>query len=151
MELFSFRFFCYQIWSTFAKILFTNSFNLRQLIVFFMMMAFLAQSFSKAFIIVDYYANTAAFEQDCENKAMPEMQCHGKCQMQKKIAQEEKKDQNSTDRKAENKSEIVSTAGSFTAAITYPNPTLIKITRQLYQQRGKSLLLSSDFFQPPRA
>lgn len=72
-----------------------------------MLLAFAVQTFNKAFIVVEYFTNTKAFEKLCENKARPQLQCKGKCQMVKKLKEQEKKDEQVPERKAENKDEVV--------------------------------------------
>lgn len=65
----------------------------KQLTVLFIMLAFLMQTFNKIFIVTEYYTNTASFAKNCENKSKPQLHCNGKCQMMKKLKQEENKDQ----------------------------------------------------------
>jgi len=77
------------------------------------LVAFAMQTFYKAFIVVDYFTNTKAFAKNCENKAIPQMHCNGKCQMMKKLKQEEKKDEQNPERKTENKNEIILSSKSF--------------------------------------
>jgi len=72
-----------------------------------------AQTFSKTFITAGYYANTAAYAKNCENKAKPQMRCNGKCQLMKKLKQEENKDKQNPDRKTDNKEEILSSRSFF--------------------------------------
>ena len=78
------------------------------------MFAFSAQVFSQATIVMDYYANTTAYSQKCENKARPQMHCKGKCQMMKKLKEEEKKEQQTPGRKAEQKNEVLSSKSFYT-------------------------------------
>ena len=78
------------------------------------MFALSAQVFSKATIIMDYYANTTAYSKKCENKARPGMHCKGKCQMMKKLKEEEKKEQETPGRKTELKIEVLSSRSFFT-------------------------------------
>jgi hypothetical protein len=75
--------------------------------VLLLMVALMAQSFNRVFIIVDYYANTASFAEKCENKARPSMHCNGKCQMIKKLKQEENKENKSPGKRNENRNELV--------------------------------------------
>lgn len=77
------------------------------------MLAFALQTFSRTFVVFDYFANTKAYTKKCENKARPKMHCNGKCQMMKKLKQEEKKDEQNPERKAENKNEFVLSSKSF--------------------------------------
>jgi hypothetical protein len=86
----------------------------RQITVLILLFSFSAQVFSQATIIMDYYANTTAYSKKCENKARPQMHCKGKCQMMKKLKEEEKKEQEAPCRKAELKIEVLSSKSFFT-------------------------------------
>ena len=63
----------------------------KQLTAAFLLLAFVAQTFKGPFILVDYYANTAAFAKNCINKAIAKMHCNGKCQLMKQLAGRTKK------------------------------------------------------------
>jgi len=78
------------------------------------MLAFLAQTFSKSFIVADYYMNTGAFAKNCVNKAKPKMHCNGKCQMMKKLKEQEKKEEQAPERKTELKTDVLSSKSFFT-------------------------------------
>ena len=78
----------------------------KQSIAALLILAFTASTFCRTVIVLDYYTSTAAFAKDCINKAIPKMHCNGKCQMMKKLEQEEQKDQDNPERKSENKNEI---------------------------------------------
>lgn len=79
------------------------------------------------------------------------MHCNGKCQMMKKLQQEEKKDQENPERKAENKNEIILSTKSFFANV--PTQYLIdsKSKKLLPSSDGKSIDRSFDIFHPPQA
>jgi len=79
----------------------------------FLLIAFAAQTFSQAVIVLDYYANRTSFAKHCENKAIPRMHCNGKCQMMKKIKEQEKQEQQNQEQKLENKNEVVSSRSFF--------------------------------------
>ncbi|MFT3979304.1 MAG: hypothetical protein QM687_02465 [Ferruginibacter sp.] len=93
----------------------------RQITALMLLLAFALQTFNKAFIMVDYYANTGAYAKNCENKAKPKLHCNGKCQMMKKLKEEEKKEQQNPERKAENKNEIVLSSRSFFPVLSPAN------------------------------
>lgn len=76
--------------------------------------AFVAQTFHKSFLVFDYYANTAAYAKSCVNKARPKLHCNGKCQMMKKLREEEKKEDKNPLRKAEFKDEVLSSKSFYT-------------------------------------
>jgi hypothetical protein len=115
-------------------------------IIFFA--AFLAQTFSKSFVMADYYTNTSKYAKNCENKAKPKMHCNGKCQMMKKLQQEEKKDQENPERKGENKNEIVLSSKSFFTTVSNYR---IHLTKRLYPtlQSPKETDRSFEVFHPP--
>ena len=72
---------------------------LKQITVLFLIAAISLQSFNKAVIYIGYAGNTAAFSRNCENKSQPVMHCNGKCQMMKKMHEQEKKDSQAPTRK----------------------------------------------------
>jgi len=57
--------------------------------------------------VLSFYANRARYARVCENRTMPFLHCNGKCQLAKKLRQEEKKDQQNPERKLENKNEVI--------------------------------------------
>lgn len=55
-------------------------------------MSMFMQSFNKVAIIIDYVVNKDFIANTlCENKEKPELKCHGKCQMSKRLVAEERK------------------------------------------------------------
>src|SRR6187399_65389 len=93
---------------------------LNQLTAFVFLLSFALQTFSKALIVVGYFANNSAYAQNCENKAKPKMHCSGKCQMLKKLHSEEKKDDQYPQRRAENKDETTLSSKSFFCILSIP-------------------------------
>jgi len=80
----------------------------RQLLAAVLMLAFTVQTFNQGLIVFGFYANQDAIARKlCVNKAKPKMLCHGKCQLMKKLQEEEKKDKENSERKIDNKAEIV--------------------------------------------
>jgi hypothetical protein len=79
-------------------------------------LALLAQTFDSAFITFGYYMNTSAYSKTCENKDKPMLHCCGKCQLRKRLQQEEK-DKQAADKRGENKNEIVLSSRSFFTTI----------------------------------
>ena len=123
------------------------SISYKQIAALFFLAALLAQTFSKGFIIADYYTNAATYAKNCVNKAMPKMHCNGKCQLMKKLKQEESRDNQNQERKSDHKNEVLFLTAShyeiqlFSSSLItcyppYNNPAANKI--------------AFDFFQPPR-
>lgn len=80
----------------------------RQIVVILLVIAFAGQTFNKSLLFMSYYANPAAFAEKCINKSRPMMHCNGKCQVMKKMQEEERKEKEDLERKAENKVEYFS-------------------------------------------
>jgi hypothetical protein len=110
----------------------------KKITAFVFLLAFAVQTFSKALVVFDYFTNTKTYAKNCENKAKPKLHCNGKCQMMKKLKQEEKKDEQNPERKAENKNEVVLSSKSFyptlkftisSQEINFPSITLGKANK----------------------
>ncbi|CAN5756158.1 hypothetical protein BH11BAC4_BH11BAC4_22320 [soil metagenome] len=114
------------------------------------LLAFASQTFYKAFIIFDYAANTRAYAKNCVNKARPKMHCNGKCQVMKKLQEEERKDAQNAERKSENKNENILSSKSFFATTTASTTQQIIITYPSLQA-GKVKKMPRAVFHPPTA
>jgi len=119
----------------------------RQLTAIFLFAAFVAQTFNGGFVTINYFTNPAAFAKNCINKAKPKMQCNGKCQIMKKLQEEEKKEQQLPERKFENKIEVFSSE-SFYYGLTIP---VISAKKTIPQEANNNPQdISQDFFHPPQ-
>lgn len=103
------------------------------------------QTFNRLVIVTEYYTNTAAFAKNCENKAKPQLHCNGKCQMMKKLKQEEKKDQQNSERKSY-QHEVLSSK-SFFVVINLHTYFIKRSYPFLYQSTHDGI--SSLIFRPP--
>lgn len=112
-----------------------------------LLIAFTAQTFNGAFIKLDYYVNPAAFAKKCINKAQPKMHCNGKCQVMKKMQEEEKKEQENRERKWDNKITVLSSK-SFFCRLDYKAILIFK------PSQVQNILLVKDVslsvFRPPQ-
>ncbi len=95
-------------------------FMFRQVTAILLLLAFSAQTFSSPFVMLDYYVNTAAYAKNCVNKARPKMHCNGKCQVMKKLQEEEKKEQQNAERKPAYKVQVLSSRSFFSLLIIPP-------------------------------
>ncbi|HTD93497.1 MAG TPA: hypothetical protein VK644_06785 [Chitinophagaceae bacterium] len=73
----------------------------------------MAQMFGREFYYVDYYMDSAAYAKNCVNKARPKMHCNGKCQLMKKIQEQEKKDQENQEHSSVYKVQVLSSRSWF--------------------------------------
>lgn len=120
----------------------------KRIISFLLLIAFAASTFSKVFVVADYYTNTAVYAENCINKAKPKLHCNGKCQMMKRLQQEDNKDQQNPDRKMENKGGVDISSKSFFSAYL-SNPYSIIDTFYSMHQAGAPVEYSNTIFHPP--
>jgi len=119
----------------------------RQLTAFVIFFAFVAQSLNGLLVLVDYCANTSAYAKTCINKAKPKLHCNGKCQMMKKMREEEKKEQQLPERKYENKFEVLSSKSFFCSV----NPPVVIVHKvSTYENNNHTQDISLDIFHPPK-
>jgi hypothetical protein len=120
---------------------------IKQSIAIFLLIAFVTQTFSSGFVVLDYFTNTAAFAKNCVNKAKPKLHCNGKCQMMKKLQEEEKKDQQMPERKSETKIDLL----SFTASFPSINRSFVAIAGEQtsFQYNVSLSKMPRSIFRPP--
>ena len=79
----------------------------RKVVVVLLLAAFTIITFSQSFITLDYFLQKDFIANNlCINKAKPQMHCNGKCQLMKKLKQEQKKDQENPIRKTDTKKQV---------------------------------------------
>jgi hypothetical protein len=120
---------------------------LRRLTILVLLLAFSAQTFHQAAIVLDYYVRTAAYEKTCVNKMRPQLRCKGKCQMAKKIAEEEQKEQQAPQLKLEKQAETLS-AGNFFNLAPLPGLASPRL-RYPVLNTGSPVALAHSIFHPP--
>jgi hypothetical protein len=113
-----------------------------------LLLAVLGQTFNQGIYYLDYLADKATYAKNCVNKARPPMHCNGKCQLMKKIQEEEKKEQQAPEMKLA-KMEVISSKSWFVTAI----PVLLSDTHQynIIYKNGSPVDQSYSFFHPPCA
>lgn len=120
-------------------------FVLVPLLIFLM----LAQSFGKCFVVIEYNLNKDFIAKNlCVNKAKPKMHCNGKCQMMKKLAEEE--NQNSTNNNNAGKIKVQELV--FSDEMNTPKlPAVFCITLSYNEDRPilKNISPTSSIFHPP--
>jgi len=122
-----------------------------QIAALFLLGAFMAQTFSRQILIADYYAHMDQYVLHCENKSRPMMHCNGRCQMMKKMQQEDKKDQQDPERRAENKNEVPLSSKSYFASLD--SRPFIEVSKKAIFTSATVLPTprSEDIFHPPTA
>jgi len=64
----------------------------RHLLTILLLGSVLLQSLQPLVIVINYQYNKDLFEKTCINKNIPTLQCHGQCQMNKKLKEEQQRD-----------------------------------------------------------
>ena len=112
-----------------------------------LMLLMLIQTFSKWAIVAEYKLNKNYIAKNlCINKAKPKLHCNGKCQMMKKLAEEEK--QNSSD----NTTKIKTTETVFYNEISNPVLPEVSFTTRSYNEEPplkKYVSPVPSIFHPP--
>ena len=100
--------------------------------------------------MADYLLNTNAYAKNCVNKARPAMHCNGKCQMMKKIREEERKNQQDAERKAENLKQVLSSQSSFAKIVDLHLDSTERI-QGLFIRSYYAFDRHLNIFHPPKA
>lgn len=120
---------------------------LQRTIAFLLLLAFFTSTFSRLFVVADYYVNTDRYYKNCVNKSKPQLKCNGKCQMSKKIQAEEQKDQKNPGVKLDLKSELVTQSGfAFTLP---PVQVSSSLTFPSYRKGPLAAGFNDRIFHPP--
>ena len=124
------------------------SFLFKQCAAVFLLLALLMQTFSKAVIVVDFYANQETIARTlCENRDKPMMHCCGRCQLRKRLAQEDGKQKGNPERKSETRPQLLFTEWSTDIALVQVLPPSITYTRSVSD--NNTLDQPSFCFHPP--
>jgi hypothetical protein len=109
---------------------------------------FLGQTFNQGLIFLDYQLNKSCIAATlCENRDKPQMKCEGKCYLCKRLKNEEKKDQDNPERRAENKFESIPFQSEF--ALSHPVPRIITTHYPSFEESANNAFTPS-FFHPPQ-
>jgi hypothetical protein len=74
---------------------------LHRIPTYIVFIAFLGQLFSREIIEAGFYMNRSAYLSSCENRDRPIISCGGKCQLIKQLKQEDRKDRENPERRAD--------------------------------------------------
>lgn len=112
-----------------------------------MMIVLLLQTFSRAAIVVNFYVNQDYIAKNlCENRNKPKLNCCGKCQLNKKLHTEDKKEKELPDQKGVGT--VVLSSKSFYATVPSAIATLFRNTFYNFSENTEAGQASS-FFHPP--
>lgn len=114
-----------------------------------LIISFTAQMLGGFVVEIDYHLRTASYADNCVNKDKPMMHCNGKCQMVKKMQQEEKKDQQVPERKSLSGNDITLFSKTSFATINLPVSFITPAIKSRYVSSSISFY-SLDIFHPPQ-
>jgi hypothetical protein len=120
---------------------------LRNTVILILLISTLVSTFDKGFIVLNFFANQKYIAQNlCENRDKPRLNCCGKCQLRKKLNQEDKKDNQLPERKVLNDVLFCSDIRAYKFSIESRDNSKFA--------RLDPILISyshSDIFHPPQA
>lgn len=120
----------------------------KQITAALLLLCFMTQVLSRAAVVGSYYMNTEAYAKNCINKAKPKLHCNGKCQMMKKLRQEEKKDAQNPERRSNMKDEVLSSKSHFASVqLIIPSLAVHHFDHSLSYTNDRAI----DIFHPPGA
>jgi hypothetical protein len=120
----------------------------KQCTALFLLLAFVAMTFSRAVIVVDFYVNQENIARTlCENRNKPMMHCCGRCQLHRRLAKEDNQDKNSPERKSDNRDEVLFCQKN-TPAFIAPFRDAGKVSYSSFAA-GAPVDRSFSFFHPP--
>lgn len=118
-----------------------------QLCIFIFLIALSYQAFQKTIIVTDYFINTDNYIANCINKAVPEMHCNGKCQMENKL---EETDSNDFQKPVKNTPQILEIILYVDALDTYNYIYIESNSKRFYRsQPSKTADRPHPIFRPP--
>ncbi|HEY2726758.1 MAG TPA: hypothetical protein VGI61_06270, partial [Parafilimonas sp.] len=123
-------------------------FSYRNIIAFAFAIIFCIEVFGNLLTVAGYYIDSSAYAANCINKDKPQMHCNGKCQLQKKLNEENNKDKQAPERKNETGNEVLSSK-SFFAVVQIPYKHFIA-KKYFSINAGSPVDHSFQFFHPPQ-
>lgn len=83
--------------------------------VFFwvLLVAFTAQTFQQAGSVLAFTIAPETYAKNCENKTRPQLKCGGKCQLMKKLQEEESNNRQHPQHKLENNQQVLYSVEQF--------------------------------------
>lgn len=119
---------------------------IKNIIFICLIASFALQLIRPLIIVADYVANTKNYKANCINKAKPKLKCQGKCQMAKKMAEDEKEQQEKNEKSFFKVVDLSSK--SFFTNITFSGSKFIKIEYPILNS-DKEIKHSAEIFHPP--
>ena len=122
---------------------------MQRLIAAILLLAFIGQTFSQCLYYIDYLVDKAEYVKLCKNKSRPQMHCNGKCELMKKIEEQEKREQqNAPEMKLAGKIELLASKNSYE---TIGSPCFAAVHYHIISKEGSPIDQPSSIYHPPGA
>nr|WP_294901120.1 hypothetical protein [uncultured Pedobacter sp.] len=119
---------------------------LKRTIAFFLILSLISAHFTKVFVFAGFELNRNYIAENlCVNKDKPELKCHGKCFLMKKLAEAEKKQQ--ADGRAQQKNLFQEIATINNSRFKFITPLIAEINTPFIS--NYQLIREFPIFQPP--
>ncbi len=121
---------------------------LARIITFFLLVIIVCSTFNNNIIMLSFYCNQNYIAKTlCINRDKPQLHCNGKCQLQKKIIQQESKDKQLPDKRNENHIQVLFSK-SFFAQLNISSGSIIKKQFHITDSCLLDLCMHSIFHPP---
>lgn len=122
---------------------------LQKILASILLIAFLGQTFNQGWYYMGYLVQKKEYMKRCVNKARPMMHCNGKCQLMKKIQEQEKKEQGQPPELKYAGKIVLSSKSSF--LLTFDILIIENKKRFFISNTGATIDQSFSVFHPPPA
>jgi hypothetical protein len=120
----------------------------QKLIATILLISLFGQTFNQGWYYVDYMVRKQEYVKRCENKARPQMNCNGKCQMMKKIQEKQQRENGpAPELKLTAKTDVLSSRSFFPSFQSFL--ILSKNIFPVQRSIGQPIDHADAFFHPP--
>lgn len=119
---------------------------MRKFLTILIVFSFAVQLFNGNMLMLNYAIDNQSFLKNCENISRPILQCEGKCQLQKQIAEAEEKQQQNPDSRSEIKIDFFVFSYKFS---TLTIPAIVLSHCQFPIDASLRAGSIAEIFQPP--
>lgn len=119
---------------------------MRPFFIVILLFSFAAQSFGTMWLYVDYKINLDKYARNCVNKARPTLHCNGKCQLAKKIKEEESKKQQDAEKSAPHIDYVLSSKHFF---LSIDDISIVASRRFYVRDAAGEIKMPRFIFHPP--
>jgi hypothetical protein len=122
--------------------------TLQKVFVYILVIALLGQTFGQGLCYVGYLVEKQEYIKRCVNKARPQMRCNGKCQLMKKMQEQQQQEQGPIPQlKLVEKTNVISSKSFFPIYVC--DEVYVNANIPLLYSIGSPIDYSASLFHPP--